>query len=1021
MSQRHHYVLAASAAILMSSSVVLGVGSSAASLAGANGLLNRGLYDLAAVEYEKFLAGNPDHEKAAEARYALGVSLYHLGRYDDAAQQLAQLQNADAHTYVAETATVLGQCYLRLGKHQQAATVLDVVLQQYPDHALFDDAAALQAETFYLSGGELVWTLSDMARGDFPAATMRLRSMHDRYPNGLHADQTTLLLAQCLHQARELPAAGDLFRQVSETADERFAADARYGLAAVLYEQGRTQEAAGLLDGLLQGPGTDARTWSANLLRGRIWLDEGMHDQAATTFDQLVAGGGRRGEEAEYWRAKVEMRRGNAGDAAARLARAMRRHQKSSLMPEMMYDRSVALTRSGSPQEALELLESMRQRFPKHALSVDAVQLMAVADHDLGRWDDSAARCATFLETNPEHALAPAVAFLEAENAYRGESYDDAVSKYQGYLDRYPQAKQRNEATYRLGMALYRVDRRDEAETSLMPVLSGESTPAEFRPGLLAMGDIHFQRGNWGDAQFHLDAYLTGGTDQPGADDALLKVGLARHRSGDPGGALEAYRTLIDTIPNSPHRAQAMFERGQALVELGRADEAASDFEAVVQHDPNSELSMHALNHLGSIDLGRGDYANAAGRYDRAARLAGADSDNATALLQKGRALMAARSFDQASSALSTLLRKHAASPSSAEARARLAICFARLDKYEDALNEIATLGAERNTLDTELAGSLAYDQAWCLRSLDRPEPAADAYRTLLALPITGDLHHFARLELADLEARAGRHQEAIQLLRPIVESAGTPAPPQDLVSEATYRTAVFAYAIEDYRNAATLMERFLGNRPGSELAASASLVCGEALLRSGAQQRAAEWLQRVCSEHPQSDACAPALLRLGECLAQLQQWQESERAFTEHLQRFPQSDLWFQAQFGLGWALENQSRHDEAIAAYRSVIDRHQGPTAARAQFQVGECLFAKGQHRDAVSAFLKVDILYAYPEWTAAALYEAGSCFQLLGRNSEARDQLRRVINEHPDTRWAQLATERLEQPTTPLLPGH
>ncbi|MCP3903016.1 MAG: tetratricopeptide repeat protein [Planctomycetes bacterium] len=1045
MIRRHQYVLAAGAALLVSSSVAFGAGQNTASLAGANGLLNRGLYDLAAVEYEKFLAGNPDHEKAAEARYALGVSLYHLGRYADAAQQLAQLQDVPDHLYVAETATVLGQCYLRLGNHEQAAQVLDVVIQRHSEHDLFDDAAALQAETFYLAGAhdrvaapcrmlverapdspqreraELVWTLSDMARADYPVATTRLRAMRDRYPRGAHADQTALLLAQCLHQARDLVAAGDLFRQVSGAADERFAADARYGLAAVLYEQGQPQEAAGLLDGLLQTPGTDARTWSARLLRGRIWLDQGMHDQAATAFDELVAGAGRRADEAEYWRAKCEMRRGNAADAAARLGRTIQRHQASALMPEMMYDRAVALTRSDAPDEALEILDAMRKRFPKHSLAVDALQLTAVAQHDLGRWEDSAATCRTFLESKPGHALAPAVAYLAAENAYRAESFDDAAVRYRAYLDTYPNGRQYREATYRLGMALYRMDRRDEAETPLMEVLAGESTAPEFRPGLLAMGDLHFQRGNWGDAQFHLDAYLAAGADQPGADDALLKVGLARHRSGDPDGALAAYQTLIDTLPDSSHRVQAMFERGQALVELDRSDEAASDFEAVVQNAPDSPLAMHALNHLGAIDLGRGEYANAAGRYDRAAKLASGGSANATALLQKGRALMADRSFDPAAKALMLLLDEHGDDPMVTEARARLAICLARLDRHSDALSEITTLGTDRHQLDTGLAGSLAYEEAWCLRSLTRPDEAAVAYRALLALPATGDLHHYARLELAELEADAGRHAEAISLLQPIVDGQVNPAPPNDLVTEAIYRSAVFAFAIEDYPEAATLMERYLADRPGSELAASGALVCGEALLRSGAHQRAAEWLQRVCSEHPHSDACAPALLRLGECHATLQQWDESETAFAEHLKRFPDSDLWFQAQFGLGWAQENQARYDEAAVAYRSVVARHQGPTAARAQFQIGECLFAQGHNRDAVSEFLKVDILYAYPEWTAAALYEAASCFQALGRNSEARDHLNRVITEHPDTRWAQLATQRLEQPTAPLLPGH
>ena len=39
-----------------------------------NGLLNRGLYELAATEYRKFLSEHGDHEKAAVARYGLAAS-----------------------------------------------------------------------------------------------------------------------------------------------------------------------------------------------------------------------------------------------------------------------------------------------------------------------------------------------------------------------------------------------------------------------------------------------------------------------------------------------------------------------------------------------------------------------------------------------------------------------------------------------------------------------------------------------------------------------------------------------------------------------------------------------------------------------------------------------------------------------------------------------------------------------------------------------------------------------------------
>src|SRR5262249_32657937 len=106
---------------------------------------------------------------------------------------------------------------------------------------------------------------------------------------------------------------------------------------------------------------------------------------------------------------------------------------------------------------------------------------------------------------------------------------------------------------------------------------------------------------------------------------------------------------------------------------------------------------------------------------------------------------------------------------------------------------------------------------------------------------------------------------------------------------------------------------------------------------------------------------------------------------------------------------------------AYRAVVERHKGPTAARAQFQIGECLFAKKNYAEAARELLKVDILYAYPEWSAAAIYEAGRCLEKLNKPDESQAQFKQVDEKYPQTKWASLARQRLhERATTAALPG-
>jgi TolA-binding protein len=276
-----------------------------------------------------------------------------------------------------------------------------------------------------------------------------------------------------------------------------------------------------------------------------------------------------------------------------------------------------------------------------------------------------------------------------------------------------------------------------------------------------------------------------------------------------------------------------------------------------------------------------------------------------------------------------------------------------------------------------------------------------------------------AALELAEIEAAAKRYEAATEWLRRLRTEATATTDPA-LVEKATYRLGVCEFELGNVQEAATVMEGFVEKFPTSELMASASFFCGEAYSRSGRHERAIRHFQRVADEFTNDPVHAPSLLRLGESLGRLQYWARSEKAYSDFLERYPDAEQWFQAQFGIGWARESQGRHDEAIAAYRALIERHKGPTAARAQFQIGECLFAKKQYEEAARELLKVDILYAYPEWSAAALYEAGRCFEALGKTVEARRQFKTVTEKHKETHWAELAEQRLAALPDGMRPG-
>lgn len=1013
----------------------------------ANGMLNRGLYELATEEYRKFLSSNEGHEKAPVAHYGLAVCLFRMAKFDDAAGELAPLSKRSGFEFAAEVGTMLGQCHVASKRFDDAAAAFEQVIREHGDHALADEAAAGQTEALYLGGKhgdaadaaarfaerwpdsplrprvEFFGGLATMASQKFGDAARRFEALLARSPKGEFAEQSSLLLAQCYQRDNAAENAIRQYRAALEKLGDRYLPDGLLGLATLLQQNGDAKEAGKLLDRLLEKFPDHALAPSAKLLRGRTWFDQGAFERALPMFE-AVSTGDKLADEAAYWVAKCKLRAGDSEDAAGRLADAIKKFPDSPLLPEMHYDRAIALVRAKELDATAEALATFRSRFPDHALAAEALQLLAVTEHQRQRYAESGALCRTFLETHPDHATAAAMAFLAAENEFLAGDYEKSVTSSRSFLATYANDPQAPKATLRLGTALYRLQNYDEAQEALAKVAGLAAKDEVYRPALLTLGDIHFQRGEWKQAEERLSAYLTAGMDAPAADDALLKLGLSLARQDRNQDALKSYDRLMERFPNSPHRLQAMFERGQAFVALKKTDDAVTAFEAVLSADEHSRFAPYALNHLATIATQRKEFEKAAKLYERVAGAAPAKDMNADALFQSGQTLMAAQQFKQAEEAFTKFNQQFPGHARAAEARARRAIALARQDRHADAVEAIGQIETgDRTSLDPALLATLRYEKAWCLRGLGRDDEAAKAYSELLAEGLTGGVNVHAMLELSGLQINAKRFDDASKLLARLREAMadGSSNVPSDVRQQAVYRSGVCAFELERFADALAFLDSFAGDFPDSTLLASASFYAGESAFKLGRFEDSVKHLTRVAERFKDDAVYGPSLLRLGEALAALQRFAPSERVFNDYLERFADSDHAYQARFGVGWAREHQKRFDPAIEAYREVVAKHQGPTAARAQFQIGECLFAQNKYDEAARELVKVDILYAYPEWSAAALYEAGRCFEKLGKSVEARNQFKAVAEHHGGTRWAELASQRLTELSSAAVPGH
>lgn len=1042
--RRHVLALAAVIVPMVLTSGALAQDDADKSYRSATGLLNRGMHDLAADEYRAFLKEHPDHPKAPTARYALGVCLSRAGKHAEAATELSRVATLKDFEFGADATLLLGQSQLLAGDPKNAAKTLEGFGARFPEHPQADTAACLQGESLlrdarpaeavkvFAASAErwpksptwerrdLLWAMCDAQLGRDKEAAARLGALRGRAPHDPGIGQATLLEAQCRHRLGEQDGAVALYRE-AQKAGGAAGAEATLGLAQLTRAGGKAQEAAGSLEKLLASKDAAGVQDAARIELARCRLD--LNDAAGAARELAVLSKElpeRLRDDAAYWSARAQSAGGHFAEAAALLSSCESKFGASELLPQMLYERADALAKAGDRAGADKSLRALREKFPDHALASDATIAAAAAAYEAG--DDTTARRLSeeFLKASPSHAQAPTAALLIAECDYRAGRTKQAAAAYEAFVKAYPKDRNAWHAGVRRGLCLAKLGKSDAAGPILEKALAQPGGDESLRTAaMVALGDAAMAEGRWKDVVRWFEPLIASKAPDDIRQDAMLKVGLAHQRESQAKEAAAAFERLLRDFPKGKHTLQATFERGQALLELGRDEEAGACFDAVLAEKKDDRFRAYALRHKASLELKRGKPEEAAALLAQVAPDASDASAGAKLRLDQARALLAAGKYADAERALRAAL-EGAPSEIVPEVQAQLGVALARQDKPEEALQlfEKAMPGLEKSR--SGVRESARYERAAVLRRLGRDEDALRACEEFLASKPSERLAAYAQLDLAQLHAKAQRFAECRRAAEGAAALAAKAPDAAPVVPHASYLRGLALQRLGDNAAAVEALGPVLKSSDDVSLSSSAALVCGEALLKLNRAGEAAAMFERALKGAPDDDTRSGALLRLGEARAAVPDWTGSAEAFSEFLAKFPESPVWFQARFGIGWSAENQGRHDAAIESYRMITSKHDGPTAARAQFQIGECLYAMKKHDEAVKELLKVDILYAVPEWSAAALYEAGRCLAEQGRAAEARQQFTQVTERFGGTRWAKLAADDLARTAPPRIPG-
>jgi len=1015
------------------------VDAAAKKLAAAGGLFEQGLFKMAAETYGEFVERYPDHAEITSARYGLAISRYYLAgklrikdsdaasrEYQAAVKELV-LVAADAKFEQADEAlVVLGHCQLSLKAYDKALASFDRLIKEFPKSKHAESVAMSRAQTLYMLGK---FALSRDACTEFlttyPKSESRttvqyflalsLKSRKEdakaaevigkllETPNCPFEVDALLLLGQCQQNTGKLDLAEATYRKMIKASPPNRQVDARYSLAVVLYEAGKYAESAKECKFVLGVKNSRYEAAARFQLGLSQWAAKDVAG-ARTTFEQVAKEDASRKTQAGYWLARCDMGDKKFDTARKTLVEMQASAKKIPNAEQVAYDIAICSMSLEKFDQAAADFEAYRKAFPKGPKFTDTLYRQAFCFHKLKKYDACHKLCTKVIEAG-DSPVRQVSAELAAESLFLGGKYAAAGKELAELAKSAKDEVSKLRFTVRMGQcAFFAKDYKRAAELLAGPAADKRVADDEvLREAILILGDARVEIEQFGPAAEAYTKYLA--VSKKNLDEARYKLAISNLNSDKKADAAKAFEAVIGGDVSSPWVLRSLFEYGQMMYHDGKPAKAAGALKKVLEAKAPEELTAGATYFLAWIDSDAKKYPQAAKQFGQMVAKYPKYRLTKIAAFQQALCMLFDKKLQEALDMFKAYSKAYPGDKRSAEANRMTAQCLTGLDKHTEAAKLLTALAGDTASVSDEVL----YELAWAQRESDALDPAIASYRRLIKeYPKTAKLVA-ARAELADLlYDKKKQYKEAAELLVAVLADKSADAKTL-LVSH--YRLGWCYQNTGDSVNEAKTFADFATKYPKDATTASALYQAGSAYTKLGKWDLAAVQFTKLLTSFAKHELAAQSHIQLGKVQAQAAKYDESRKSYQGFLAKFPKHKLAYLAKFGIGWSYESQKKYEEARKWYAQVEELHNGPTAARAKFQIGETYFAEGKHERAARELIAVDAVYAYPEWSARALLEAGRAFGAAKQNDMAKKQYEACIKKYPKSKSAEVAAEKLK----------
>lgn len=962
----------------------------------AAGQYARGQWKLAALEFDAYLQKFPQGPKVDQAVFYLAESLLQLGKTEEAAARFGEYLRRQPDGSLARQAMFrCGEAAYLAGHTDEAQGQLERFLAKYP-------ADPLNAYTLAYLG--------QIALGAKDAATAEkyFRRALEEFPQARNQDECRYGLARALDKLGKAEEAERLYAAVAAKTSGTLAASAQFYLGALQYAQGRFQEAIdtfGAFDtALADSP------WRPTVVLGRGWalLKLGRPAEASAAFKSIVADP-KVGLDARYWLGLSQKTLKQWNAAAATLLEAAELDPAHKLALSMRLHAADALLHAGDlPAASRQFDEVARAAGPAGELADDALRgkiQVALLTKDHAAMDRLVAE---FDGQHRQSPLRPDVQRMYARSLVGRKQYERAAEVLQGLVGSAGAGQDNLEDRYLLSLSLDGLGRTEEALKLLTPVLKSASgqllADAQWAQATQLMALKRFS-----EAIAPLEAFLATQPEGDAQVKARGQLAVCYARTNQVPKAKQAYGELVKKYPQHELIVPITEQMAEAAYDAGETSWAEKLFQWLGRDAQAPGYDQRGLSGLGWSQYKAGRLEEAAATLDQ---LLGKNPDPqlaAEAAYLRGQILEKLGQPHEALVMYDLVASKYGQSREAPDALWAAARLYDSLGQHQQAADLCQRLAKEYGQFPQ--LDAVLYKWAWILSDMGRTDQSTEVFQRLRRDFPQSRYRSDTTYRLAQRAFDAKQYAQATELVLAVLAEK----PDAAIRESAVYLAGQIAAAENKWDEARKAFETLLKDHPQSPLRLLAEYGIAESIFRQRDYPAAIERLRRLISaaEGRTESWLAVAHLRLAQALVLQEQWDEAYAVASKIASRFPGFSEQYEADYVLGRCLAMRASFDAARAAYRKVITSPSGAkteTAAKAQFMIAESYFHQKNYEEALRQYARLEILYAYPTWQAAALLQAGKCHELLGEWKEAVDQYTKLLNTYPQTEFTQEAAKRL-----------